>query len=469
MATINPYTSRPLLCGRESLASTAARPKRAYLAPRWSSPMNIKHAIAVALLLALPLLALAQDDDTDKGQTVGAYTVHGSIEFGGRAATIDGNQATYDTFTNLHSGPRLLGQSVSMTAAPGTGGLFDSLFEESFGFGGDPNDLARLRVTKQKWYDFVGLYRRDQNVWDFNLFANPLANNNTAGLTNSLGQTSPFLVNSPHEQITTRNMGDFNLTLLPESKISVRLGYSRNNDSGLIDSSLHEANEIDLTSSNSLMRQDRYQIGVDYKGLERTTISFDQFYEHDHLDYDYLDNPFAGFSVNGVQINPGIALQPNSNMSSSGCVVSGALGYLNGGIVNPKCNNGTYYYNRSDVVKTDIPTSQLSLRSNYFRKLDITADGLYSGATSYLSNYNDVWSGVGTHGGQRLYQIGGPASVQRITGNADLGLVYHLDRSWSVSDKFRWIDWRGPRLATQTEFNCFPSASPPRPAQPIPA
>ena len=450
MATINPHALQPLLSASEPL------PRNCSLKP--------KPALVLALLLlVVPLVALAQTDDDDgKPRTFGLYTVQQSVELGGHIAGVDGNSATYDTFTDLHSGPRVLGESLYMTAAPDSAVLFDTLSLESFGFGGDPEDLARLRVKKQKLYNFVALYRRDKNFWDFNLFANPLANNNTAGLVNNLGQVSPFLSNSPHEQITTRNMGDFSLTLFPQSKISFRLGFARNNDAGAIDSTLHEANEIDLTSQTRL-RNDRYQAGVDLKLLPRTTISYDQFFERDHLNYDYLDNPFAGFfeTINGVpvEVDPGIALQTNTNMVSSGCVISGALGYLSGGTVNPRCNNGTFFYNRTDVVRTGIPTEQLSLQSTYFPKFDITADGLYSSATSNVGNYNDVWSGVGTHSGVRVYQITGPAQARRITNNADFGVTYHATPSWSVSDQFRYVNWREPGSFDSTEYNCFPSAA----------
>ena len=33
---------------------------------------------------------------------------------------------------------------------------------------------TRLRIEKNKWYDFRLLFRRDKNFWDYNLFANPL-------------------------------------------------------------------------------------------------------------------------------------------------------------------------------------------------------------------------------------------------------------------------------------------------------
>ena len=54
------------------------------------------------------------------------------------------------------------------------GFLFDNLTFSNFGYGGDPNNVSRMRIEKNKWYDFRLLFRRDKNFWDYNLFANPL-------------------------------------------------------------------------------------------------------------------------------------------------------------------------------------------------------------------------------------------------------------------------------------------------------
>ena len=68
----------------------------------------------------------------------GGYTCSQSIEFGGRITETNGNQQMYDTLVNLQSGPRLLGQELSMRSMNHTGALFDNLYLSSFGLGGDP-------------------------------------------------------------------------------------------------------------------------------------------------------------------------------------------------------------------------------------------------------------------------------------------------------------------------------------------
>src|SRR5271166_1142735 len=240
MTTANTYhnSPRPLLPGEEPSDRNRC----------W----NMKHAILVSvalLMLAAPRFALAQglaqnDEEASPGRVWGDYNVQQSVEFGGRVADVNGNHQLYDTLVNLKSGPRLLGEELSMRSVSHSGALFDNLYLSSFGFGGDPNDVGRLRLEKNKWYNFVGLYRRDENFFDFNLFANPLNLNQGIGAALKVSPggfdptTMPWYTNSPHLQDITRQMGDFNLTLFPQSAIRVRLGYARNNNAGRLDTTL---------------------------------------------------------------------------------------------------------------------------------------------------------------------------------------------------------------------------------------
>ncbi|MFB3916231.1 MAG: hypothetical protein ACE14M_05850 [Terriglobales bacterium] len=413
--------------------------------------MNRKNLIFVALLmLALPLFAPAQDADQAEGRQYGGYTVHQSIEFGGRITDVVGNESMYNTFTNLHSGPRLLSQELTMEAPPTVGTLFDRLYVNSFGFGGDPENLARVRISKAKWYNFVGLYRRDKNYFDYNLFANPLTANLGAGVTNSgagptvnLQVASPFFNNSGHTQFVTRNMGDFALTLFPESAVSVRLGYARNDNAGQFNSTAGQTGQL-LLINDTDWRSDRYQGGVDLKFLPRTTISADFFFEHDKTDLNFLDNPWALYGAAGsLPFDPGLFFFPAATTT---CIVSVGppIVFAN----SSSCTSGALGYAKLGNVRTDIPTGQLSLVSNYFRNLDITASGVYSSASSDFDNFNEFfYSSAPTN-------LTGPARNTRISTSADLGLTYHLSRSLSISDKFRWYNWRQPGAQDLSTFSC---------------
>jgi hypothetical protein len=460
MANTNQTSPRLLLFGRRPLQG--------------SHRMNKRHLIAVAVLaLLVPSLAIGQnrvmqeedkDDSASNGRVWGNYTVRQSIEFGGRISENSGNQQMYDTLVNLQSGPRLLGQELSMQSMHHNGSLFDNLYLSSFGLGGDPNDVVRLRIEKNKWYNFVGLYRRDVNFFDYNLFANPLTLN--PGITNCStvvgGAVSPctavfnpqasyFYTNSPHLQNTTRNMGDFNLTLFPQSAIRVRLGFSRNNNKGTVDSSLEDVN-IDLTQQFQ-SRSDRWTFGVDVRPLARTTLSFTQFFEHDKVDTAYVNSLQNLFTLGAGGPNVFVPLY----FPPCAVIVAGRpQPYITAtGVLNPLCNSGVFSYSRGANVRSNFPTSQLSLRSNYFRKLDVTADGTYSSGNSKVLNYDELFHGLVSRTNNTAFQVTGPANTDRVSGNADLGLTYHFSKSWSVSDKFRWLDWRDPGVFNQSTLNCF--------------
>src|SRR5208282_2167656 len=115
------------------------------------------HSIPVVIFMAALFLtpaARAQDDsEPPKGIDSGGYNIHQIIEFGYRSSNINGNMNTYNTFENLGSGVRLFDYEVKMHALDHNGLLFDNLTFSNFGYGGDPNNVSRLHIEKNKWYD----------------------------------------------------------------------------------------------------------------------------------------------------------------------------------------------------------------------------------------------------------------------------------------------------------------------------
>jgi hypothetical protein len=410
----------------------------------------------------------AAENSEDQGEVWGDYVVHQSVEFGVHIVESEGSPQTYFNLVNLSTGPRLLGTELSMRSMTHQSLLFDSLYLSSFGLGGDPENMVRLRVQKNKWYNFVALYRRDKNYFDYNLFGNPL--NLNAGSTTCGGPIGgpPTCVNaftpsaltwysnSPHEQFTTRNMGDFSLTLLPDRAVSFRLGYARNNTHGRIDTTL-EAPIRSLLTEDSGWRSDRYQFGVDIKLLPRTTISGDVFLEHDKTDWAYVDNNllYNLGNATGPLIDPGILVPPLTGAvptcAGANTVSINASGFF---IIASGCNGillntgpGGPYFKRGNM-RTSIPTGQVSFQSSYFHNLEITANGTYSAAGSDFLNYKEF-----IHGSNSDLNSGQPFS-QRISANADLGATYYIGKSWSISDKFRWVNWRQSGGFTNTLFRC---------------
>jgi len=224
--------------------------------------------VFVALLVSFPLSFAQSGSEETKGIDSGNYNIQQSIEAGYRSTWINGNTNTYDTFVDLGTGLRLFDYTLNMRSLNHNGVLFDNLGFSNFGYGGDPNDVTRLRIDKNKWYDFRMLFRRDKNFWDYNLLANPL---NPTPSAPTVG-----IATSPHSLDLVRRMQDYNLTLLPQSRVRLRLGFSHDRDQGpgfftTDGGTISQFNETYSFTTNS------YRAGVDFRVLPRTTISYDQF------------------------------------------------------------------------------------------------------------------------------------------------------------------------------------------------
>lgn len=411
-------------------------------------------ALAIVLLVLVPMAAFGQQDPAE-GRVSGDYVIKQSAEFGYRFVGVDGNKSMYNTLENLQEGPRLLDFSLSMRSLNHTGALMDSLYFTNFGYGGDPQSASRLRISKSRWYDFSAMYRHDQNYFDYNLFANPLNPANTV-VPNNI---------TPHFFDTRRNMGDFSLTLAPQSPLRVRLGYTRNINEGPsgIGTSLHEGTDIALFNDYQA-RSDNYQIGVDLKFAPRTNISFDQFYQHNKLDGAVTDAPFRNFVAfnpltPGVAtpINLGLIFDPfyNQPCAGPGTPPVPLTPPVTGNVLTNLSCNVYLNYNRDYFTRTNTHTSQLSFQSNYWKKLDLTAQGSYSWSEMKMPVYNEIAHALITRTNEVGFQFTGPARAERIDGHADLGFTYHFNDHWSLSNQFRWLNWRTPGNWNSNEIACI--------------
>ncbi|HEX8926979.1 MAG TPA: hypothetical protein VF786_14360, partial [Terriglobales bacterium] len=222
-------------------------------------------ALLLTMLTVVSFLAMAQSQpDAREGKVTGNYVMQQSMELGYRFTDINGNGSVYNTFVNLQDGPRVLDYTLSMRSILREGSLFDTLYFANAGYGGDPNNYSRLRVSKNRWYDFAANFRRDLNYFDYNTLANPF---NTANAYVSNGV-------SPHAMSTSRKMGDFNLLLAPQSAMRMRLGFSRNVNEGPSYVTYHEGTDVQL-DQNYRSLGDRYLVGGDWKFAPRTQISYD--------------------------------------------------------------------------------------------------------------------------------------------------------------------------------------------------
>src|SRR6266498_2749111 len=122
---------------------------RLFLVPR-RRIVKPKSWLCLFLLTVLwPFAAWAQSPNppaagsTPPEVTYGGYLVHQSVEAGYRFSDLTGSEAMFNTMVNLHEGPRILEQSLSMRSENHQGMLFDDLFVNSAGWGGEPNNYLR--------------------------------------------------------------------------------------------------------------------------------------------------------------------------------------------------------------------------------------------------------------------------------------------------------------------------------------
>ena len=386
-----------------------------------------------------------------EGINRGGYVIHSSVEAGYRSSFVTGSGDMYDTLVNLQTGPRILDQTLSMHSVNHLGPLFDNFYLNSSGWGGDPNNYLRLRADKNKWYNLQSSFRRDQSFSDFDLLANPL---NPPSSTPSI----PSL-NSPHLFDATRRMSDVDLTLLPQSRVSFRLGYSHNNMTGPSFSSVHEGTDaLLLQPINTTMNA--YRMGVDLRIAPRTVLSYDQFLDYYKGDTDtslasfapaLLPSPGVGSVELGLSIDTANRVPCAVPTGQPSLIVNGTL-------TNVTCS-AYFSYARNERIRTSTPTERLSLRSSYFPRLDVLGSYSYSSAKS-STPLDESFSGLITRTNTLAFTDTGTAAANRISDVLDLEATFHLTSHLRLIEKFYFWAYRIPENANFGE-NDFSCATPP--------
>ena len=427
-----------------------------------SAKLGLQSLLLSSLWLAsLPGLLSAQSTSTTPpsppaepdGIVRGGYLVHSSIELGYRSVGVVGSNDMYDTLSNLQTGPRFLDQTLSMQSLDHQGLLFDDLYLSSSGWGGDPNNATRLRADKSKWYNLQSSFRRDQSFSDFDLLVNPL---NPPTSTPSI----PAL-NSAHAFDTTRRMTDVDLTLLPQSRVGFRLGYSHNNMTGPSYSSVHEGTDALLLQPwNTTMNS--YRIGVDWRVLPRTVLSYDQFLDYFKGDTDTQLVPFApALLPGGGSVELGLSIDTANKEPCA--VIPPATSLVTAGTLTNVACSAYFNYARNQRIRTSTPTERFGLRSNYFQRVDLVASFAYSSAVS-STPLDESFNGLISRTATRAFTGTGTADANRISDTFDLGVTVHLNQHLRLIDKFYFWAYRIPENGNFTEVDSdCPVTTPPTP------
>src|ERR1022692_2189090 len=413
--------------------------------------LSLPETIFAQTPAASPAPAASAEPGEPDGVTRGGYQIHSSVELGYRSNDVSGSGEMYDTLVNLQTGPRILDQTLTMQSVDHQGLLFDDLYLNSFGWGGDPNNAFRLRADKNKWYNLQSSFRRDQSFFDYDLLANPL---NPPTSTPSI----PILT-SPHMFATTRRMSDVDLTLLPQSRVSFRLGYSHNNMTGPSYSSVHEGTEGALFQGwNTTMNS--YRLGVDFRIAPRTVLSYDQFLDYYKGDTDYQLNPINEALIPTTPVSSvSLGLSIDTVNKEPCAVPTGQISLIvNGTLTNVTCS-GYFSYSRNQRIRTSTPTERISLRSNYFRKLEVVGSFSYSSAVS-STPLDESFSGLITRTNTLAFTGTGTSAANRTSDVVDLEATLHLTQHLRLIEKFYFWAYRIPQNGNFNELD-YSCAVPP--------
>jgi len=434
---------------------------------------RVAGAIGVALLL-MTGIASAQDAPAATPAAVNAplpaklvvqdgFIVHNTVDLGGHIVGISGSGSMYDTLVNIQSGPRVLGQTMTLRSVPGSKHfLFDSLTGFSNGFGGDPLNVVKLDFSKGKVYEFSGLWRRDRQYFDYDLFGNPNIPGGQSipiGVNGSLGNYAwPQVLHSPEMFNTVRRMTDLDVTIFPLSKITFHVGYSRNIFQG--PRSIPGAYETAKTSMlfQEMEKNDtnEYRGAVDWKPLQQTIVSFEEVVNQYKNDSYFILNPnqYNVQEANGLLVSlgnwdsqtPYAASNCNTaSMVTPGVILTSASGSAGLPVVDPACSV-IAQYSRYQPTHILTPSELLRFQSSSIRNLAVNGIFRYTAATANLLSYNESFQGL--NGAIRTQNYTGSGTAKRQNVGIDFGATYQLTQKFSFSDQFDFSNVRIPGTGT---------------------
>lgn len=434
--------------------------------------MRITGSIGLALLLLVTGFASGQNAANTTGdpqQVVKeGFVVHQTADLGGHIVGISGSGAMYDTLVNIHSGPRVLGETYELRAVPGSKHQFlDTLSAFSTGFGGDPYNFAKLTFSKGKAYEFSGIFRRDRQYFDYDLLANPLIPSLSIPIGLSTAPTGAFTwqqVNqSPVMFNTVRRMTDTNLTILPLSKVTFRLGYSQNIFQGPSLSPSRSVGKNDsLLAEYQRNSTDDFIGAIDWKPYALTKFTFEEQVTHYKADSYFTLAPGA-LQVQEADGTPASLGNWDATASPYGISAcnTGSMGsaYTNsttytilsapqtpGGrpIINAACDVVTSYL-RSQPTRIITPTEILRFQSSSIKNIATNGNVFYTRGNSDLANYYENFQGL--DGAIRSATFTGNATAKRQVIGAQYAITWQAVPKFSLSDQFDFSNVHQPGLS----------------------
>ena len=424
---------------------------------------RIAGGVSFALLLVSATDGYAQNAAPETQMSApDGYSIHQSVDVGGRFNNTIGSGAMYDSLLNMHSGPRVVTETFEMRALPGKKNtLVDDLHAFGSGFGGDPATIAKLDFSKGKVYDFSALFRRDRKYFDYDLLGNP---NTPSGQSIPIGPSNartgsfawPQTTQSPFLFNTVRRMTDTSLTLRPLSAVTYRLAYSKS----VMEGPSYSPSGYQFSKYNAVLEEyqrnssDDITADIDWKPVQGTKFTYEEQITHYKGDSFFTLNPNSLIvqEPDGTKaaINDYDSLTPygigSCNTGSMGAAYTNSTTYTiltapaSGSlpVINPACAVVTSYL-RSQPTRELFPTEVLRLQSSSIKNFSMNGDVRFTDANMNLPNYYDSYQGL--NGATRSLTYTGSAKATRQVLAADYGIL------WQTTDRFS--------LAEQIDYSTF--------------
>ncbi|MGA3009239.1 MAG: hypothetical protein ABSD72_03165 [Terracidiphilus sp.] len=455
--------------------------------PATAMIQRIAGGVGVTVLLIMTGTAAAQNPTAqvatpDSQMSIpDGYSAHGTVDLGGHVSGVIGSMPMYDTLVNIQPGPRVLGETFELHALPGNKHpMFDSLNAISTGFGGDPDSFNKLDFHKGKLYEFSGIFRRDRDYFDYDLLGNPNipAGQSIAAVgTTSVSLPWPQVKQSPVMYNTVRRMTDTNLTLLPLSSVTFRVGYSQNVMQGpSLSPSGYQFNNGDaILSEFQRNSSDDFTGAIDWKPVEGTKLTFEEEIDHFKADsyFTLAPSDFIVQEGNGtpVALNNFDSLTPlkdtcDTYALGTGAVLSAPQTFGGLPVISPFCN-AVSGYSRTQPTRIIYPTETFRLQSTSIKNISMNGDFRYTKANMNLPNYSDSFQGLSEtavkntatppatigYYGIRSTTYTGIATARRDVISADYGITWQATKTFSLSDQVDYSNVHQPGTTTMTALN----------------
>lgn len=369
-----------------------------------------KHALLSAVLLVITCLVIStvtraqtpSPSPSSEPTTIGGFEITSSIEIGLRGLDVNGDHDKYRSDLNYRPGFRVFDSSFRMENKSTGRRPFDSLLVQSSGWGSDPQGSFRLNM------DRTGFYKFDSNVRRVRYFNN-LKNH-------AVNFSQPVSTGSEHRANTLHHFGDFDLTLLPESEIRYRIGYSFNKTDGPGTSTIRFSGDEYQVDSSTKSRSDDLRLGV-----EGTVFGFNVGVNYGRRNF----RDRTRFFVN--------SFNPGNNPASTTSFINNAF--------------------RQFRVKGTTDFVHAFVQRTFAKRLDFTGRFIYAESRSNI-NEEDLLSGRASATGNIIVgdSIKVLGNAKRPQARGDLGFTYRITDDFRISNTFTFDQFNIAGSNTLFEF-----------------